>query len=268
MPLWCYQLSYFCFLTLISKLLPTWKNWTVKGNCCAVKKDLQLHKSDGSVSSTGNATENSSWSLPPVDCCPLTIIHSQCFSPKLSFLVIIVFGKFPLVANVITESSAWPWAQQYWNLTLQCTWQDVFNCTDWAIQWLSLGCHFHHAILSVLDHCRPLLLNQKQYRQAMEAAEDYDSQPTLHLWQLGGKDITLQRYQRARVTLSKISQSFVLQGGQRCQWCTQQREVGRLEEEVAASGAACCSSTGLTTSASSFPPTNTHWIVASMSGNW
>ena len=29
-----------------------------------------------------------------------------------------------------------------------------------------------------------------------EAAEDYDSQPTLHLWQLGGKDITLQRHQR------------------------------------------------------------------------
>ena len=106
--------GYFCFLKLISKLksLAKLANFTkmkrtVKGNCCAVKrKDLQLHKSDGSVSSTGNATENSSWSLPPVDCCPLTIIHSQCFSPKLSFLVIIVFGKFPLVANVITESSA------------------------------------------------------------------------------------------------------------------------------------------------------------------
>ena len=146
----CYGLLLYAFLMLSIKLLLFLKidfeaianmaklanftkmKRTVKGNCCAVKKDLQLHKSDGSVSSTGNATENSSWSLPPVDCCPLTIIHSQCFSPKLSFLVIIVFGKFPLVANVITESSAWPWAQQYWNLTLQCTWQDVFNCTDWT----------------------------------------------------------------------------------------------------------------------------------------
>ena len=107
----CYGLLLYAFLMLSIKLLLFLKidfeaianmaklanftkmKRTVKGNCCAVKKDLQLHKSDGSVSSTGNATENSSWSLPPVDCCPLTIIHSQCFHQNFHFLLLLSLGN-------------------------------------------------------------------------------------------------------------------------------------------------------------------------------
>ena len=71
----CYGLLLYAFMVLSIKLLLFLKidfeaianmaklanftkmKRTVKGNCCAVKKDLQLHKSDGQVSSTGNATE-------------------------------------------------------------------------------------------------------------------------------------------------------------------------------------------------------------------